>query len=205
MIPAQLPASKRWCSESSRGGWFIRRGDGSGEVAPGFFRGCRVFIRETREETARKTREEKCTHPGHHNCHGVYNCCTLLCSLYGCLFSLLARNPPPVAGHSAVGSSETSLGAGRDEKLVCVFTERGLNRERERKREKERERPSGRKWPSALFSREIGLRFSRCLAVQGVPRETSSRNEFLRGSRWKLSSSIAPRAGHLLAERNPPR
>lgn len=92
MIPAQLQASKRWYGERQLG--VVHPVVAVVTVKWARFSSATGAIHEKEGKRDEKGPGRKCAHPVHRNCHGVYNCCTLLCSLYGCLFSLLTRNPP---------------------------------------------------------------------------------------------------------------
>lgn len=142
---------------------------------------------ERKRKEGRKRWKKACTHPGHCNCHGVYNCCTLLCSLCGSPLQPSASvtlSLQLAAGHSAVVvvvvvDSRGGWRRGETGEISLRFHGADLNRRKgEREREKEMVKME-RKWPClALFSarnRATFRRPSRCLAAQRVsaPRWTS--------------------------------
>lgn len=134
---------------------------------------------ERKRKEGRKRWKKACTHPGHCNCHGVYNCCTLLCSLCGSPLQPSASvtlSLQLAAGHSAVVvvvvvDSRGGWRRGETGEISLRFHGADLNR---RKGERERER--WLRWKESGLAlhcspREIGLRFV-------APRDVSLPNEF---------------------------
>lgn len=202
MIPAQLQPSKRW-KQPGDGCWFHPAvvEEAAHDLFHGWcnspgWGGRKEGRKEEKEGARERERGEKrwkkaCTHPGHCNCHGVYNCCTLLCSLYGSPLQPSASvtlSLQLAAGHSAVVvvvvDSRGGWRRGETGEISLRFHGADLNRRKGGRDGWLRWEESG--LASALFS-------ARNRATFRNPRDVSRPNEFphrvneFSTSRWKLS------------------